>query len=198
MKTCRKCKAQKELTEFFNDPSGKDGKRASCKACVYAVRSRPIEVLPPTGFKKCRGCSTVKEYSEFWLDAANKTDGRYSHCKECKTAITYKWRENNKARYNKICQLANRRRYPTSRLQRYGLTDQWFKETLAAQDNKCAICRKPNPSKKRCFAVDHEHSTGRIRGILCYNCNRLLHAFDNIDLYNKIMDYLKKYKEIAA
>ncbi len=91
----------------------------------------------------------------------------------------------------------NKHHYPEYRLLRYGKTNEWFQNTLKAQDNKCAICNKVNSSKKRTFAVDHHHASGKVRGIICYNCNRLLHAFDNVDLYNSIQAYLVKHKETS-
>ena len=49
---------------------------------------------------------------------------------------------------------------------KYGLTLEEFEELLAAQGGGGAICGRPNPDN-----VDHDHVTGRVRGILCWNCN---------------------------
>lgn len=116
-------------------------------------------------------------------------------CKVCKQQKTYEWREKNKDKYNTYMRERNKYHYPDYRLLRYGKTKEWFDKTIEEQDYKCAICHKVNTSKKRTLAVDHCHKTGKVRGIICYNCNRLLHAFDNLDLYNSIKAYLKKHEE---
>ncbi len=148
--------------------------------------------------KKCIACSLEKPITEFYADSGFK-DGRRKDCKTCKNQSTYKWRKANEDRYNK----SMREYQATHPLQRddcdlkrkYGKSRQWYNETLLVQDNKCAICRKPNTATKRRLAVDHHHETGKVRGIVCYNCNRLLHGFDNLDLFNAIMAYLKQHKE---
>lgn len=54
----------------------------------------------------------------------------------------------------------------------YGLTAEGYAELLKAQGGKCAICRN-KPGKKR-LAVDHDHKTGAVRGLLCGRCNHEL------------------------
>lgn len=144
--------------------------------------------------KVCKKCLVEKPLVDFFKDKA-LLDGHANTCKSCKQDLTYKWREANKDKYNSYMRDRNKHHYPEYRLLRYGKTNAWFQKTLSEQDSKCAICKKENPSKKRSLAVDHNHSTGKVRGILCYNCNRLLHAFDNLDLFNKIMLYLNKHKD---
>jgi hypothetical protein len=48
----------------------------------------------------------------------------------------------------------------------------WYEAQLARQDGHCAIC--PNTPKSRRLHIDHDHQTGKVRGLLCYPCNRLL------------------------
>lgn len=144
--------------------------------------------------KTCNKCLIDKPLTSFYAEK-NSKDGRRANCSECKDKEVYAWRENNKDKYNSYMRERNKHHYPEYRLKRYGKTDEWFKSTLADQGNGCAICKKKNPSKKRSLAVDHNHLTGRVRGILCYNCNRLLYAFDNVDLFDKILEYILKHKD---
>ena len=83
-------------------------------------------------------------------------------------------------------------------IQRYGLNRPQQLEMLACQDNKCLICHnylefsgKRHDQSSAC--IDHCHLTGKVRGVLCGNCNTLLHHFDerNIDV-NDIVKYLKQ------
>jgi hypothetical protein len=53
-----------------------------------------------------------------------------------------------------------------------GVTDAEYDRLLAAQGGGCAICG--NPPKTRRLHVDHDHKTGRVRGLLCHRCNRAL------------------------
>ena len=58
----------------------------------------------------------------------------------------------------------------------YGVTLAWYEAILAKQGGACAICKKPEDKvlKGRLLrlAVDHCHATGKVRGLLCVNCNR--------------------------
>jgi hypothetical protein len=61
---------------------------------------------------------------------------------------------------------------------------------LEAQNGSCAICHRS--PRKRCLVVDHDHATGRVRGLLCTNCNhRGLGAFgDSHEVVQRAADYL--------
>ena len=64
---------------------------------------------------------------------------------------------------------------------------------LESQNGACKICGKVDPgriSSKR-LAVDHDHTTGKVRGILCFRCNMGLGCFnDNIEIIKKVINYL--------
>lgn len=73
---------------------------------------------------------------------------------------------------------------------RYGLTVDQVEEMLARQDGACAICHKPLTK----FHVDHCHTTGNVRGLLCSPCNRKLSLVENPDLLASALAYLKRAK----
>lgn len=61
---------------------------------------------------------------------------------------------------------------------KYGITLAQYNDMLAAQGGVCALCRRDPKLKKR-FSVDHDHMTGRIRGLLCMRCNTAIgHLLD--------------------
>lgn len=78
----------------------------------------------------------------------------------------------------------------------YNITYEQFERLGAAQGNVCAICRQPNDTSrtKRLF-VDHNHSTGRLRGLLCHACNAGLGYFrEDPTLFLRAVAYLKAFE----
>jgi len=87
------------------------------------------------------------------------------------------WRKANPqkvAEYNRNSQEARRR----SQLRRkFGITPERYDELFEEQGGLCAICSKPEAGRR--LAIDHEHATGTVRGLLCFRCNvRLAHLED--------------------
>lgn len=81
--------------------------------------------------------------------------------------------------------------------ERYNITPERYDELFSKQEGLCAICGQPetarhNRSRKvQKLAVDHCHTTGRIRGLLCQDCNRGLGKFrDDPQRLQKAIDYL--------
>lgn len=83
----------------------------------------------------------------------------------------------------------------------YGLTYEKYEDILKSQKNKCAICgcnefEKRWTSTKLPFAVDHCHDVGKIRGLLCDNCNVMLgHAQNNVTILKNAIKYLNKFNK---
>jgi hypothetical protein len=82
---------------------------------------------------------------------------------------------------------------------RYGITLNDYYKMLDDQKGLCAICKKPETviTKKRVsrLSVDHCHATGKIRGLLCTKCNKVLGAFnDSIELFQSAIKYLGETK----
>lgn len=83
----------------------------------------------------------------------------------------------------------------THLLERYGITIEAYDALLESQNFGCKLCGQAFADKKgkRNLCVDHDHKTGRIRGLLCLSCNKMLgYAKDNPTLLLKAIQYLKK------
>lgn len=79
----------------------------------------------------------------------------------------------------------------------YGISLDRFNEMLECQDGKCAICGNPETKvdyrtkEPRALAVDHNHDTGEIRGLLCSDCNTGIGLLqDNVLLLQKAIEYI--------
>lgn len=122
--------------------------------------------------RKCYICNRVKPASKFYI--SNSTaDGLHPCCKKC----------------------SNEHALQNQHKRKFGITAEESKALLKAQGYKCAICGRKR-SKKRKLAIDHNHTTGKMRGIICIQCNSMLgHAKDNIETLKSAIVYIKKYKQ---
>lgn len=84
---------------------------------------------------------------------------------------------------------------------KFGLTEERYAKLLAEQDGKCSICLKLEArlnwrsQKPTLLSVDHNHTTGDVRGLLCTSCNRALGLFgDSLETLRSAVTYLERHK----
>ena len=131
--------------------------------------------------KSCPICGELKERSEFYK-WKSRQDGLTAYCIPCFAERNAKWNKENpeKAKSASIA---------TSRKIRFGISREDYQQMLVDQNNSCAICKKEIGWEA---AVDHCHTTGKIRGLLCRKCNLGLGGFkDNIETIRKAIEYVK-------
>lgn len=125
--------------------------------------------------KTCIRCERSQPLSEFYTRPLS--DGRLTHrgtCKSCMAEETRLAREANRERYNAYqrTHAAKLGRRARKLRDEYGMTLQQWDLIWASQDFACAICK--GQSGDESLHGDHDHATGKFRGILCGLCNRML------------------------
>lgn len=155
--------------------------------------------------KTCKICKTTRELSEY-NKYKNSPDGHHYYCRECSKIKCKEWHRNNKehkAAYDTKHRVrrsastlrwiaANRKRVANTYLKRsYGISLEDFEILLKKQNGVCKICTQSCSRHSR-LSVDHCHSTGVIRGLLCDRCNTGIGKFeDNPELLRKAAEYLE-------
>ena len=155
--------------------------------------------------KICSKCKNPKSILEFCNNKCN-IDGLECWCREChkekiriKNQIRQRKYKETRKRYNDTHKEQMSKQKAEKRLStRYGITIEDYRVMQENQNGKCSICNKEQTRLNRNnkpirLAVDHDHKTGRIRGLLCYKCNSGIGYFnDNIELLSKPINYLTK------
>lgn len=159
----------------------------TCRKCKTEQEHYPSY---PWACKKCipkRDPKKRREYEAQWR-AANR---------ESQKAYLAKWYAGNQDKV-KAYRQQNKARIRERTRQwalktKFGLTVEDFDRMLASQSNACAVCQTVAP--KTGWHIDHCHSTGKVRGILCTNCNPMLgFAKDNTDTLKAAIRYLEKHQ----
>jgi hypothetical protein len=117
--------------------------------------------------KKCSKCGKIQAPQKFYKDKSRK-DSLSPWCKQCVAAYNAGRPKRPKKHY--ASSPRQQREYQLRHM--YGIAGGDYDAMLAAQGGKCAICQTDTPGRYNRFQVDHDHSTGRVRGLLCGNCNR--------------------------
>jgi hypothetical protein len=187
-KTCRDCGLSKPLSEFSPSRKNKDGHASYCRPCFSLrgreyrrrraaadgkeVRRRPK--VPP-GSAHCSSCEQTKPLTDFGTRSGNRT-GRTAYCKAC---------HSQKSRESRVRRHGDSRNYHL--MLRYGITSADYDRLVEQQGGVCALCRE-RPTQH----VDHDHVTGRVRGVLCFCCNQGLGNFrDRADIMRAAIEHLE-------
>lgn len=136
--------------------------------------------------KRCSGCKTDKPYDEFYTDSAHSS-GYSRYCKVCEAVRSKRWRMANRETVRVSQRDAARRKL-------YSLEPQDYLDLMTLQQEQCAICGATTSGHGRTSAllVDHDHQTGKVRGLLCHGCNGGLgHFKDDPNRLRAAIEYLE-------
>lgn len=154
--------------------------------------------------KTCSRCRQARPHADFGRNRSNK-DGLSFYCKPCR-------REIDRARYDAVLrtptarqrgqELADRRealgddmsQEAVTLFRRYGITRAQRDEIMRRQNHCCAMCGKQTDR----LVVDHDHGTGRVRGLLCLTCNFELGTIEDSVFMEAAHHYLSRHEEEAA
>jgi hypothetical protein len=197
-RTCTKCGLTKPLEEFSKAPRGKYGRKSSCKECdaarhkaQHVPKPRKPRRAPFTGeeVKTCTRCGeqATLEYFSLARKATATANAVYRpECKQCQSDRAMEWFRQNPERTS-----ASKRRL---NLLTYGLTVEEYDAMVESQGGVCAICRKPprgTHARDQRLVVDHCHTSGLNRGLLCNTCNRAIGLLgDDVELLYNAISYL--------
>lgn len=159
--------------------------------------------------KQCVKCEQIKPLTEFYIIPKSKNgyrgDGWRGTCKMCwafyakqyrltrqgKTKTLEASRRFWKTNKSKDC----RKRHKQSRkdiVQRHNITLAEYDEMFEAQEGNCVICGLPEITRR--LSIDHDHTTGKVRGLLCVRCNFLVGIVDkNPEYLPKATEYVNKH-----
>ncbi|PRX92349.1 endonuclease VII domain-containing protein [Allonocardiopsis opalescens] len=179
LKKCRDCGVAKELAQFWKMQAAPDGLSYYCIDCAAERNRRGKEnrarrqekTYTPQGRRRvlaegekwCPKCERALPRSEFGSNRSSR-DGLTAYCRPCHNRIGRENRERNHG---------GTRHYHLKR--RYGIGADDAERMLAEQGGVCLICHRELGVEN--MHVDHSHTTGEVRGILCFNCNGGLGQF---------------------
>ena len=127
----------------------------------------------------CKHCGLEKQVSDF-VKTKSVKKGFVSICKTCKKN---KYKHSDKAKYNAWARQLKRN---------YGITPDDYNRMFEEQNGVCAGCKQHNETGTK-FCVDHDHKTGKVRGLLCGPCNRALGLIkDNVSTLLNLSLYLQQ------
>lgn len=137
----------------------------------------------------CTGCGVEKPLSAFAIRQTHRPGKPVSQCTQCKVEYNRKRREQDKTGVYEIERKSKMKKM-------YGISIGDYDRMLEEQGGGCAICGVKVPSERtKYFTVDHCHTTGKVRGLLCTKCNRALGMFnDNPQRVQNAVNYLQRSK----
>lgn len=168
-----------------------------------------------TSLKQCTKCKVEKPLDSY---AKHTKLGHQPRCKTCRSEYQKTYYRNNLDKFNgykararnetleeRNVRIQKRKEEAPIKRERakwgshirktLGIDPQEYEKLFALQDGKCSICSTETPggNRKR-FCIDHCHTTGAIRGLLCVSCNSGLGYFkDKIDMLERAAKYLARY-----
>ena len=150
--------------------------------------------------KKCCTCGKIKEITEFAYQGKVRGGWHYT-CKECKNQWGRERSVLRKAfgRNHPVYEAHRRKERDRTFRRRYGISLEEYEELQKKSRGLCAICGRPETmyyvkGEPAPLALDHDHETGEMRGLLCRACNQGIGNFrEDPALLRKAIKYLRRY-----
>lgn len=153
-----------------------------------------------TNMKRCGTCKEFRSKGDFNKDIGS-IDQLHFKCRPCRA----KYRRQHEVRertskYNKMYgeknpELMKAKDRKNSLKRFWGMTVEQFQSLKEKQGGTCAICDRTESNPHKSLCIDHDHGTGKIRGLLCDNHNRAMGLFkDSIEDMEKAIQYLKNHR----
>lgn len=152
------------------------------KRCSRCKADKPLSAFSPNkeGWggvgHTCKPCISLHSRQRYASDETFR-NSRLSDCD--------RWKRANPSRVSAVKRRSHLRN-------RYGLSEQDYADMFRSQRGRCAVCRQPENHPKRKLAVDHDHKTGKVRGLLCMTCNTLLGFLEKEGRMARLLKYLQK------
>lgn len=169
-----------------------DSKKALCR-CNLCQKEYIINL---TNFKRnnncvdCRIKSNIGKVSKLRKGSTPDENGNKicSKCLVSQPKENYTVNNSNTDKLESFCK--NCRRFKLLK-ETYNITVEDYNNMLDKQENKCFCCERHIDDLKKNLHVDHCHKTGKVRGLLCYNCNSALGSVrDSVEILKKMIIYL--------
>jgi len=145
------------------------------------TKEKLYQLIESGATRKCNCCNELLIVTEFYIRKDVKNNKHYRFNSPCKFCANI----TRNIDYYKAYQ----------RKLKYNLTTEEYDLKLHFQNYSCAICNIHRDDYSKDFAVDHCHQTGKVRSLLCNNCNSGLGFFkDNLTIIQKAIAYLNKHK----
>ena len=177
-KVCARCSIEKSVTEFNMHHAkikGNSKYRGECKECQKLWRQENKDITAKAGILyRIRHADDIKKKREAYRSNPENREKNRVYAREY---------QKRKPEIQRIRLLA-----------KYGITLEDYNILLANQNGCCAICGTVKNGKRMNFVIDHNHETGKVRGLLCTQCNAGIGNFkENLLSLSKAAEYLESF-----
>lgn len=148
MKACRICARKKLLSDFHRASGMRDGHRSECKECTREIRRR------------------------YYANHRDESIARVERWRRENPKKFEAWKKRNREENRDRIRVSNRRGHLR---RKYGISLEDFDFLVVAQAGRCALCDRHDGHG---LHVDHDHTSGRVRGLLCGKCNKAIGLLD--------------------
>lgn len=208
---CSVCRKYKLWVEYGKRSNGPKGYRSQCKKCFALLQKKYRYGLTPIEYAKMTeesggACCLCKNQSRLVVDHNHLTGVvRGLICDKCNVVLGLV--KDDTATLCKIIEYlkSNAVIIPSEHalhsscmqeidlIRRYGISEKDYQNILSRQQHSCALCDNDSSSNGR-LAVDHDHSSGAIRGLLCTQCNVAIAMMgDSSKTAQRMIDYLERF-----
>jgi len=172
LKRCWHCKTVKAISDFGSNKANPKGINKVCRPCAVKLALKWSKTPKGRAYhnesaRRRRTLPEVKEYQRQFYKKwrIENAESKRAYDKQYHIAHREEMKEYRMANREHVKNV--QRRHALRKF--YGMTPETYQEMLVAQRGRCAICLREENSRH--MGVDHDHASGRVRGLLCAGCN---------------------------